>query len=159
MKGEGMDAQVINQIENIITLDLKSDYQFEDGELVKVETLKETFRDQLQALYWILINWVVDEKAYESLPDAGKWFRKNENKAITREKLYTLTRFYIGWVEVAYNKDGMQITRARSTGLAKCNQRQLSDVYDKTYTYFATYIDLTGFEIQHQKAREALGKF
>lgn len=158
MSENKLRAKVVNQIDNVVTLAIDSDYMFEYGEPVELDTLKETFREQLLALYWILQHWMIDNKQYKRLPESQKWFRESESKIIALEKLYTLSRFVIGWVETSYNKDGMKTIRARSTGEIKCNQRQLSDVYDKTYAYYASYVDMTNFEIQHQKAREALGK-
>lgn len=154
-----IQGKAINQIDNILTIEIESDYQFSEMEPVQIESKKDTFRDELQGLFWVLLNWVVNNGHQFILKDGWKWFREGEAKAIALEKLYTLIRFEAGWLEVGYNKDGMQVVRAKSTSREKCSQRQLSDLYDKALNYIGTTVDLTQFEVQHQAARERLGKF
>jgi hypothetical protein len=154
-----MKGTVINQIDNIVTVQVESDSQFKEMEPVKIDSALDTFRDELLALYWVLLGWMTDKGRYWNLPGAEKWFSKYDSPDLVKSKLYTLTRFVADWVDVDYNRDGEQIITARSTAREKCNQQQLSTVYEKTYDFFADHVDMKDFEITHAKAREKLGKF
>ena len=152
-----MKGKVLNFIENVLTIELKNDANYKEGEPVEIKKIRTTFREELHALLWVLLAWVIDNEYQKKLP--GNWFRIGEARTTAIEKLYTLVRFQAEWVDVDYDRDGMQRIRARSTSREKCTEEQLSEIYEKTYQYFADNLDMTGFNIQHQQARESRGKY
>jgi hypothetical protein len=152
-----MEAKCINQIDNIVTFEIMDNYEFQDQERVNITILKNTFADELRALYWILLEWVVKNKLYMSIPGAEKWFNPAMSDALALEKLYCFIRYQTGWTEITWDRDGMKRIYPKSTG-KKMNQKDRQDNYEKTYNYFSQYIDMTEFERQHTAARREIGK-
>jgi hypothetical protein len=151
-------GKVLNQIENVITIEIDSNYQFTEYEKVGLLTLKDTFDDDLRALYWILLEYVIENNYQFNLPNTEKWFKKGEHKQLSKNKLYTLVRYQTDWIEVSYDKDGNKRISAKSTGRSDMTQNQRSDHYDAVYNFLSKYIPMDEFIKQHEKARRELGK-
>jgi hypothetical protein len=155
-----MKGFAVNQNHQYVTIKLDTDYEFSAGEPAEVNSLKMTFFDELLALYWVLIGWVVSSGAIWELPeDDRKYFNKLEPKALLKDKLYYLIRWRTGHTKTGYDKDGNPTEEVKSVSKRETKQNELSKHYDDAVQYFADRIDLTGFNVQHQAARERLGKF
>ena len=155
-----MDAVAINQIDNIATFQLKGNYQFKDQEPVEINSTESSFLEELRGLFWELIHWTVTAgKIWELPADDVMWFKPGEKPRLQEAKLYTLLRFRVGFTKTDYDKDGLPQVQAKSTANGSIKEQEFSDIYSQIYQYLANYIDMTDFNIQHQQAREKLGKF
>jgi hypothetical protein len=158
MKKSLIEGIVTKQTGNEITIEIASEKQFDQFEEIEIRSKKETYLDALRGLYWVLLQWVIDNEIQYKLPNSNG-FRRGEPKKLAKDKLYYYVRFMTGWVEIGYDKDGNQTIQAKSTDHKNMNQDEFDDHYNKVYTLIASYADMTEFEVQHQAAKEALGKF
>ena len=154
-----MTGKIINQIENIITVEIDENYEFSENERVSIKIEKKTYLDELRGLFWVLLGWIIDNEKYLELPESDQvFFKQNENKKLLLEKLYTLIRWRVNFLEKSYRKDGIPIYIPKSTGNS-ITQKEFSELYEKAYEYFSEYIDMTEFIEQYQKTREKNGKY
>lgn len=154
-----MIGEVANQIQNAVTLILDSDYEFREGELVELKSLRDDFLQQLRGLFWKLIEFMAVRGGIWLLPvQDRKWFHVEDDDEKLRTKFYTLIRFRCGWICEDYDSDGKPWITARSTSNSEITQGEFSDFYRAAYEYCARWVDMKIFDRMHERARERLGK-
>lgn len=154
-----MNAYAMSQEENIVTFKLENDYVFDKGELAEIKSLKLSFFDDLLKLYFCLLDWMIESKSYRLLPPGDQvCFKPNDHSDLLKRKLYYLIRWRTSHVKTGYAPDGMPRIEVKSVSKRETSENELVDQYDKAKQYFGQFADLTGFNIEHQKARERLGK-
>ncbi len=138
---------------------LKDDYEFSVNEPVEIESCKMTFFEELQKLYWVLVNWTVKEKRYLNLPvEDIRFFNSDDNFETLERKSYALIRHRTEYYREDYDSEGRAVPVLRSVSSRESSQRQLSDHFDNAVRYIGACIDMKDFWIENEEARKRLGK-
>lgn len=154
-----MTGKIINQYNNMVTIQIDEAYEFNPDEKVELKITKKTYLDEIRSLYWVLLNFVVDYSIHLDLSD--KWFNAKDPKQLALKKLYTFLRFQVGFIDTIFNADGMPEIVAKSTNNKNITQKEFSKLYEDTFEYLIKYMqtsEIDNFNRQYQKAREKLGK-
>lgn len=154
-----MLGEAANQIDNAVTFLIDSDYEFREGELAEIRSMRDDYLQQLRGLFWKLIEFMAVGGGIWMLPEEDrKWFSYEEDDEKLRAKFYTLIRFRCGWICEDYDSDGKPRITARSTSNSEITQGEFSDFYQAAYEYCARWVDMKIFDRMHERARERLGK-
>lgn len=153
-------AKCINYFEGIVTFEMNDAYEWEQYEKANIESMKKTYLDEIRALYWVLLHFIIDNRIQYQLP--GNYFKIGEDTRLALKKLHYLVRYQVGFIEEAWDKDGNQIIVAKSTSNKSINQKVFSDLFANTLMFLSVYMTIKQtdeFNQQYQQAREANGKY
>lgn len=141
-----MTGKVIGFYENTATVEIQDSYEFKLNEQVEIESLKMSHFRELQCLYWVLINYIIDSKQWSKLPiQDRKYFSEKDDCRTLAEKLYCLVRYQTNYLVISYDPEGRAIYTPRSVSSRESSKKALSDHFNDVVIYLGKFCNLDKF--------------
>lgn len=155
-----MRGKAVNQIDNFITIEIETDYIFKDQEPVLIKSLRNDYRDEIRALFFCLMEYIIRPENIEKMPyHDRKYIIPNDTTEKQKDLMSTIIRARVDYYEMEYNKNMQPVPVIKSLSNEKSKQSDLSLLMERAEMYAARHLDMDPFYKEQAAARERIGKY